>query len=337
MNKENIGIVVEFNPLHNGHKNLIDNIKRENPDCNIVAVMSGNFVQRGELAIYDKWSRAEAAIDNGVDLIIEIPPFFVLNHANIFANKAVEILSEYNVSKIYFGSENLGIEDINNAVDKVLENEEHLNQLKNELHSLPKAFEKIMGSEFKPNDILGICYVLESKKLGLDIEFHRVERVSNDEFTSASKIRLDLVKSIGNERALITDGELMNTDDYSDVIIGKLITSNTDDNVINYLKDIAVNKKPKTFYELIELSNNASFTKSRLKREIIKFVLELSGTDERIILGMNEKGKSILKDMEEYKFRHDKSNTDNYKVERFISIKSEKTLELYLSQMTVIK
>ena len=54
MNKENIGIIVEFNPLHNGHKHLIDTIRNENSDCNIIAVMSGNFVQRGDLAIYDK-------------------------------------------------------------------------------------------------------------------------------------------------------------------------------------------------------------------------------------------------------------------------------------------
>ncbi len=337
MNKENIGIVVEFNPLHNGHKNLIDNIKRENPDCNIVAVMSGNFVQRGELAIYDKWSRAEAAIDNGVDLIIEIPPFFVLNHANIFANKAVEILSEYNVSKIYFGSENLGIEGINNAVDKILKNEDYLNELKNELHSLPKAFEKMMNAEFKPNDILGICYVLESRKLGLNIEFHRVERISNEEFTSASKIRLDLIESIGNEKALIKNGDLMNIDDYSDAIIGKLITSNSENSVINYLKDIAIKKKPKTFSDLIEMSNNSSFTKSRLKRELVKFTLELSGNDERIVLGMNDNGKNILKSIKNYKFRHDKANDDNYRVERFISIKSEKNLEVFLSHMTVIK
>lgn len=337
MSKENIGIIVEFNPLHNGHKHLIDTIKKENPDCNIVAVMSGNFVQRGELSIYDKWSRAKAGIDYGVDLVIEIPPYFVLNHANIFAKKALEILNEYEVKKIYFGSENLDINEINTIVDKIIDNEDELNSLKNELHSLPKAFSQFIGKDIKPNDILGICYVLEAKKLNLDIIFNRVQRTSGEEFTSASKIRMDLVRSIGNDKSLMNGETLMNTDDYSDIIIGKLITSNIDDNVINYLKDVAINKKPKSFYELIKLSNNSSYTKARLKRDLLKFVLELEGTDERIILSMSEKGKAILKNSEDYKFRHDKQNTDNYRVERFISIKSENTLEIFLSKSTIIK
>ena len=337
MNKNNIGIVVEFNPLHNGHINLINNIRKDNPDSNIVAVMSGNFVQRGKLAIYDKWLRAKAAIENGVDLVIEIPPFFVLNHANIFAKKSMKILSEYNVSKIYFGSEKLDIKEINVIVDRVLENESELEDLKKEFHSLPKAFQKFIGLELNPNDILGICYVLEARKLDLDIEFNRVKRFYNNEFSSASKIRLDLIKSIKNEKNLVKGGRLMNTDDYSDIIIGKLVTSESKNNVIKYLKEVAIKNKPISFCELINLSNNSSFTKSRLKRELMKFILELEGSDERIILAANKKGKKVLKDSKNYKFRHDKSNLDNYKVERFISIKSEETLKIHLSKNSILK
>ena len=65
-------VISEFNPFHNGHKYLIDKIKSEYADC-VVAIMSGNFVQRGDIAITDKFERAQAALDNGCDLVVELP------------------------------------------------------------------------------------------------------------------------------------------------------------------------------------------------------------------------------------------------------------------------
>ena len=67
---KNIGLICEFNPFHNGHKYLIDSIKNHNSDCRVICVMSGNYTQRGDLAIADKYTRAKWAIQNGADAVL---------------------------------------------------------------------------------------------------------------------------------------------------------------------------------------------------------------------------------------------------------------------------
>ncbi len=335
--KEIIGIVVEFNPLHNGHKRIIDIAKEENPNAYIIVAMSGQFVQRGELAIFDKWTRAEAAIDNGVDLVIEIPPYFVLNNANIFAMKAMDIFNNFDVTKVYFGSETLSIDEIKELAQMVINNPNRLEELKREFHSLPKAFEAFIEKELNPNDTLGICYVLESMKKGYSFEFNRVIRESNEQWSSASRIRKDLWNGIQNNKSLTISNDIRNIDDYSKFIIGKLITTSSENNVINYLQNEVEKNDYSTFNEIIENSHNKSFTKARLRRDLMKFTLELEGTDETIILATNDRGKDVLRDLERYEFRHTKDNVDNYKVERFLSLLKDHNIEEELSKRTIIK
>ena len=337
MKKDIIGIIVEFNPLHNGHKRLIEEIKRNNPNALIIAAMSGNFVQRGELAIYSKWTRAKYALKYGVDLVIEIPPYYVLNNANIFAKKSVEILSSYKVENIYFGSETTNINEIKLISDYILKNEKKLEKLKKEFHSLPKAFEKLIGRALMPNDILGICYVLEAKKSNLGFQFHSINRISNDKYTSGSKIRKMISDGNKTHNSLIDQEELtFYLEEYSDVILGKIITSDVDNNIIKYLKNNALSNNINSFEHLILSSSNYGFTKSKLRREVLKFVLSLSGTENEIILSMSNDGKSILKENDNYSFRHDKTNSDNYRVESFISIKMTTNVKEELSKMTII-
>ncbi len=337
MNKEIIGIVVEFNPLHNGHKRLIEHVKQQHPNGIVVVAMSGQFVQRGELSIYDKWDRANSAIDNGVDLVVEIPPYYVLNHANIFANQSIKLLNDFGVNKVYFGTENLEINDINSIVEVIINNKDKLEELKKEYHALPKALEKLLGMELNPNDTLGICYVLEAKELNIDVEFGRIKRESNEEFTSASKLRLKIREGIPQEKDLIKSGSFRDIEEYSDVIIGKLLTTDNNSNSLNYLKNVALKNGVKSFNQLIEQSHNKSFTKARLRRDLLQFTLELEGNQDYIILASNSNGKEVLRDIDKYNFRHTQDNNDNYKVERFISIKDENTLEINLGKKMILK
>lgn len=337
MNKKYIGIVVEFNPLHNGHKRLIDTVKEENPDCILIAAMSGQFVQRGELSIFDKWTRAEAAVNLGVDLVVEIPPLYVLNNANIFANKAMEIFNEYNVTDVYFGSEDLDINELTNISNILINKEDELNKLKNEYHSLPKAFEALLDTKLNPNDTLGICYIAESIKSNYNFEFHRIKRESNQQWSSASRIRKDLWNNIENDKSLIKDAKIRSLDDYSQIILGKIITTDSEIEVIKYLKNILDKKSYDKFSTLVEDSHNKNFTKARIRRDVMKFILELEGTSELLILASSDLGKDILRDSDTYNFRHTKSNTDNYKVERFINILSDSTLEIELAKRTIFK
>ena len=109
----NTGIICEFNPFHSGHKYLIDSIKS---DGAVICVMSGNFVQRGEFAIYDKFKRCDKALENGADIVIELPCVYSLMSAEGFANAGVTLLEKTGiVDEIAFGTE---CDDINKLKEK---------------------------------------------------------------------------------------------------------------------------------------------------------------------------------------------------------------------------
>lgn len=101
-----VGVIVEYNPFHNGHKWHIDAAKKRSGCSFVIGVMSGNFVQRGEPAIFDKWKRAEMAIHGGVDLIIELPTVFAVRSAQYFAAGGIRLLQSLGiVSHVCFGAE----------------------------------------------------------------------------------------------------------------------------------------------------------------------------------------------------------------------------------------
>ena len=100
------GIVAEYNPFHNGHRYLIESVRRLYPEAAIICVMSGHFLQRGEPALVNKWARAEMAVSSGADLIIELPLVFSVRSAYYFARSALMLLSQTGlVTHLAFGSE----------------------------------------------------------------------------------------------------------------------------------------------------------------------------------------------------------------------------------------
>lgn len=149
------GIVTEYNPFHNGHAYHIQKAK-EATNCDVlIAIMSGNFVQRGECAITDKWARAKAAISAGCDLVIELPYPFVVQRADIFAKHAVDILDIAGINSLVFGSETSDIEHLSKLANTTYE--EYQKQRKNGI-SMAKTLEKIHG-KVNSNDILGMAYL----------------------------------------------------------------------------------------------------------------------------------------------------------------------------------
>ena len=125
------GIIAEFNPLHNGHKYLIDCAKSENDF--VVCVISGNFVQRGDVAIIPKFKRAEAALLSGADLVLELPVPWSMSTAQNFALGGVSQLAALGVDTLYFGSE-CGDSALLERIADVIASEEFNAALKNELN-----------------------------------------------------------------------------------------------------------------------------------------------------------------------------------------------------------
>jgi len=106
-----IGIVAEFNPFHEGHRYLLEQAKADTDADICVVVMSGNFVQRGSAAAFDKWKRAREAVAQGVNLVVELPTVYAVSSAEHFAKGAVEILEGLGaVDIIAFGSPNTSME-----------------------------------------------------------------------------------------------------------------------------------------------------------------------------------------------------------------------------------
>ena len=214
------GIIVEYNPLHNGHLFHINETKKILKSSNIIAVMSGSFVQRGEPAVLNKWARTSMALQSGVDLVIELPVIYSLSSAEGFAQGAVSILNSLGiVDNICFGSEEGSIDQIKLAA-QILACEPlyYKKQLKENLKSgisYPKAVElsltnyiidknyknvncNIIGNIFSnSNNILSVEYMKAIIRLSSKIEPFTIKRKDSNyndtkihgEISSATAIR----------------------------------------------------------------------------------------------------------------------------------------------------
>jgi len=208
-----LGIIGEYNPFHNGHLYHLLKSKKATSSDYTIALISGNFTQRGDTSIVDKWVKTKLALANGIDLVIELPVLYSISSAENFAEGAIKILDSLKiVDYLSFGAEVSNI-DILDDFAKVLYNEpkEYKNILQHELNkglSFPKARENALMMYLNdvrkfanvlscPNNILGIEYLKALKKSNSNIEPLSVKRVNsnyNDKnisnnFASATAIR----------------------------------------------------------------------------------------------------------------------------------------------------
>ena len=204
------GVICEFNPFHNGHEYLIQEAKKQTGQ-DIICLMSGNFVQRGEPAIVDKYERAKFAIYSGANAVLELPTIYACSNAENFAYGAVKILSALGVKSLAFGIEETNIEILTKIAELKAENSAEFSEsFKNEIENgicyntalkraIAKQFEdeNILEILQKPNNILAVEYLTAIIKLGSNIKPVAIKRVDNgyysenekNEFLSASGIR----------------------------------------------------------------------------------------------------------------------------------------------------
>lgn len=198
-----LGLIVEYNPFHNGHLYHLNKSKEITNSTHTIAVMSGHFLQRGEPALFDKYTRAQMAVNNGVDLVIELPTLFSSQSAELFSFGAISTLNSTNVVDcISFGSE-VGNIDILYKISNLLINEPYefkvnLKKYLDEGYLFPKArskalFEYINDSNLidicedeifnilnSPNNILGIEYIKSILKLKSSIKPYTITRIKSD-------------------------------------------------------------------------------------------------------------------------------------------------------------
>lgn len=249
MSKHIVGIIAEYNPFHNGHLYHIEKVKEMFPNSPIILVLGGNFTERGDVSILDKWEKTAIAIKNSIDLVVELPFPFSCASADIFAKGSISILNHLGVTDLVFGSESDDIEGIKKLVETELSNPDFDNLVQVYLRmgynyptSLSKALEDITGDCFKlPNDILGISYVKAIISNNYKITPHTIKRTNdyhskeldNMSISSATSIREALLnnKDIKESVPPITynclkDKKIPKLDDYYNLLKYKIISCN---------------------------------------------------------------------------------------------------------------
>ncbi len=322
-----IGIIAEYNPFHNGHLYQINKIKEKYPEHAIIVVMSGNFTERGDVTIIDKWKRTKIALNNGVDLVIELPFPFATQSADFFAYGGITLLEKLKVEKIIFGSESDNIEDLTLIANTQLNNPEfdklvkiYSKMGKNYPTALSCALEDLTEKRIdSPNDLLGISYIKTIQKYKYKITPEIIKRTNNyhnkeleSNISSATAIREALKKkeSIENQvpkETLKNLNTIYKLEDYFPLLKYKIITEEdlsiyqTVDEGIDRLLKKEINHVT-SIEELIQKVKSKRYTYNKISRMLIhilcNFTKEKAQSLKEIkyirILGLNKKGSTYL-------------------------------------------
>ena len=315
-----IGIISEYNPFHAGHAYQISCVRKNFSE--IIAVMSGSFTQRGEPAILDKWTRASLAISGGCDLVIELPFMSAVRSAQDFARGAIRLLNKLGVvDKLVFGAE-VDLEKLQSLAKINLQ--DGLKKFLSEGLSYANAAGKILSSEkLQPNTILAIEYLRALPDTIKPILIERIGADYNDlnlqqNFSSASAIRAEVYKnnSDWNKIALSVNEKvlgalqaeknfgLVREDFLFRPILAKIFTDSADIKKIFGMAEGLENKLiksarvAKNYSELVNLMVSRRYQKSRIKRLLIYFLLNIfepKNFDYVRVLALNRTGQKLLK------------------------------------------
>lgn len=316
------GVIAEYNPFHNGHKYHLEETRRLGA-THIVAVMSGSAVQRGDIAVADKLERARTAVDNGADLVIELPCPYSCSSAERFANAGIQLLAglgENTVSMLSFGSESCK----ENELDRILtlvESKEVIDKVSyftSSGFSYPAALSQTLGSELlrNPNDVLGLEYIRAIKKLAPWIKPRAIMRqgvlhdsdLINEKYASASYIR-EMLKT-GRDNSELMPGvppEKCYFIDNADKILMYHIMTATYEELMELpdmnerlaRRALTVRDGCCSAEEFEMKLKNKSVTLARIRRMILHLALGVKRTDMFSvpygrILALNNRGREIL-------------------------------------------
>lgn len=361
-----LGIIAEYNPMHTGHIYHISKAKEITGCDTVIVIMSGSFTQQGNIAIINKFERAKQAIQNGVDLVIEIPSAFASSDAGNFAYKSVSILNDLNVDAICFGAETDNIERLKLISETLIYKDKEIwIEIKNELKkgiSFAKArnnsLNKFLNEDdiniiLSPNNILALEYLKTLKVLNSNIIPFAIHRESNFNshilencYTSSTSIRKalknkcnlnDIQKYIPeNVSKYLKNNKIIFNNDFFEILKYKIISMNENDlKEINGVSEGIENKLKKeicnsySYDEFLFKIKSKRYELSRIKRILVNILLNISKDEFNLLKENNSNYAHILA------FNHDKkdllshiSNTSNIPV---ISSLNNKTLS-YLNK-----
>lgn len=332
-----LAIISEFNPFHNGHKYLIDKAKEVTKTDLAISLMSGDFVQRGEASLIDKYSRADAALDNGFDLVIEMPNFISLQSAEFFSYKSIELLNKLKIDYLAFGIENLDSEDFLDISARLIKDNDRLEELTkyyiDKKYSFTKAkylaLKDFLGREdfISSNNILALEYMRSISKINPNIKAIPIRRlgannqdldIKDEKYASSTSIRMNLSGNIeklmpsSSYQKLISFQKnygLVNKENLFDIFKYKFMIEESqmqeslcyEEGLDNYFKTLL--KDSPTYDEFIELAVSKRNTMARIKRLMLNYILNnkkfLNDLDYNFVkvLAFNEKATKLFRDI----------------------------------------
>lgn len=321
-----IGVIAEYNPFHLGHLYQINKIKEMYKDSIIIAIVSSSFTQRGDVSILNKWNKARIALDNGIDLVIELPYFYAGQSSDIFAKGAVTILNYLGIDTLVFGMESDDINNLKLMADIQLNDKNYNNIVKEYLSNgynyptaLSKAIKDILNLDiYLPNDLLALSYIKQVKLINNNIDVIGIKRTNDyhsKEITSnivnASLIReqfknnLDISNYIPN----YDTNKLYNVsaNDFYPLLKYQILNNinnldkflTVDEGIDNRIKKYIKNSN--NWNELVNNIKTKRYTYNKINRMLMHILVNLTKYESKNIaidyvrvLGFNSKGRSYL-------------------------------------------
>lgn len=322
-----IGIIAEYNPFHLGHLYHINKIKEIYPESIIIAIISTNFTQRGDISIINKWNKTKICLDNNIDLVIELPTLYATQSSDIFAYGALRILNEFKIDTLVFGTESNNIELLKTNAYTQLNNDTYNLLVKKYLDNginyptaMNRALKDITNIEINtPNDLLGLSYIKEIVKNNYNINPVSIKRTNNyhanldninNNIISANLIRKlhqnnkDISKyippnvetylykniSINNAYSLLKYKIITNKDNLDKYLT---VDEGIENRIIKYIN------KSNSWDELVMNIKTKRYTYNKINRMLLHILLDIKKEDNNKdiylrVLGFNNNGRKYL-------------------------------------------
>lgn len=308
-------IIAEYNPLHNGHLYHINSVKKISDA--VVIIMSGHIMQRGSLSMYDKWSRTQAALGCGADLVIELPTAFSCSSAERFAHSAIYLIKELKyINMLNFGSESGNIDQLNHLahICQKIDKTQIIKQYLKKGYNYPKARQLAIGSHSKllslPNNTLGIEYIKACLNLNCKISITTTKRPPNNKsnnLVNSSYIRKHIDQLNKYVPETVINLYKSPSTSPSDILFYKLRNMTIED--FYRLPDVTeglehrlykASNKATNLNGFFELVKTKRYTMSRLRRIACYALLNMQKSNlpkypqYARVLGFNQTGREIL-------------------------------------------
>lgn len=243
------GIVAEYNPFHNGHAYHILETKKKMSSDVVIAIMSGNFVQRGELACVDKWTRTQSALQHGVDIVIELPAVYSVQAADYFAYGAMKIAKQLGVSELSFGVEK------QTAFEGLLaQSADTLNINKDFSQSFAKQWQEKNPLLRLPNQQLAFSYMKAAKQLAYDLTFLPIERLGSLHTDSGLPDNQSIASATAIRNGIMTNQDIRPFVDKTiyHALMNQLFDKSQFFNVLKYQLMIQTHETLRSIYQMSE-------------------------------------------------------------------------------------